>query len=148
MPLEIAPILAASGMHVDNTPPEKIVDVMATVRVMQEAVNKFKAMEVDSTEYACLKAIVLFKPTYYFSASCGLKDPEQIETVQDQAQRMLGEYTRTQYPQQIARFGRLLLLLPTLRRVSATAIKELFFKKTIGTVPIERLLSDMFQNVW
>ena len=65
MPLEIAPILAASGMHVDNTPPEKIVDVMATVRVMQEAVNKFKAMDVDSTEYACLKAIVLFKPSKF-----------------------------------------------------------------------------------
>lgn len=61
MPLEIAPILAAAGMHVDNTPPEKIVDVMAAVRTIQEAVNKFKAANVDSTEYACLKAIVLFK---------------------------------------------------------------------------------------
>ena len=84
---------------------------------------------------------------YYFSSSCGLKNPEQIETIQDQAQRMLGEYTRAKYPQQLVRFGRLLLLLPTLRRVSANAIKEIFFKKTIGAVPIERLLSDMFQNV-
>ncbi|EDO38323.1 predicted protein, partial [Nematostella vectensis] len=141
MPLEIAPILAASGMHVDNTPPEKIVDVMATVRTLQEAVNKFKAFGVDSTEFACLKAIVLFKP-----AACGLKDPEQIETTQDQAQLMLGEYIRSTYPTQVARFGRLLLLLPALRRVSALAIEELFFKKTIGTVPIERLLSDMFKN--
>lgn len=65
MPLEIAPILAAAGMHVDNTPPEKIVDVMAVVRTLQEAVNKFKAFGVDSTEYACLKAIVMFKPSKY-----------------------------------------------------------------------------------
>lgn len=63
MPLEIAPILSAAGMHVDNTPPETIVDVMATVRLIQETVNKFKAANVDSTEYACLKAIVLFKPS-------------------------------------------------------------------------------------
>ncbi|XP_031565264.1 nuclear receptor subfamily 2 group E member 1-like [Actinia tenebrosa] len=141
MPLEIAPILAAAGMHMDNTPPEKIVDVMAIVRTLQEAVNKFKAFGVDSTEYACLKAIVLFKPN-----TCGLKDSEQIEATQDQAQLMLGEYIRTSYPSQVARFGRLLLLLPALRRVSALAIEELFFKKTIGSVPIERLLSDMFKN--
>ena len=62
MPLEIAPILSAAGLHVDTTPPETIVDVMATVRLLQETVNKFKAANVDSTEYACLKAIVLFKP--------------------------------------------------------------------------------------
>lgn len=141
MPLEIAPILSAAGMHVDNTPPETIVDVMATVRLIQETVNKFKAANVDSTEYACLKAIVLFKPT-----ACGLKDPEQVESTQDQAQLMLGEYVRAQCPTQLARFGRLLLLLPTLRRISAKEIEDLFFKKTIGTVPIERLLSDMFKN--
>ncbi|KAJ7363467.1 hypothetical protein OS493_009622 [Desmophyllum pertusum] len=141
MPLEIAPILSAAGMHVDTTPPETIVDVMATVRLLQETVNKFKAANVDSTEYACLKAIVLFKPT-----ACGLKDPEQVESTQDQAQLMLGEYVRSQCPTQLARFGRLLLLLPALRRISAKEIEELFFKKTIGTVPIERLLSDMFKN--
>lgn len=80
------------------------------------------------------------------SAACGLKDPEQVESTQDQAQLMLGEYVRAQCPTQLARFGRLLLLLPTLRRISAKEIEDLFFKKTIGTVPIERLLSDMFKN--
>lgn len=81
-----------------------------------------------------------------FSAACGLKDPEQVESTQDQAQLMLGEYVRAQCPAQLARFGRLLLLLPALRRISAKELEELFFKKTIGTVPIERLLSDMFKN--
>ena len=71
MPLEIAPILTASGMHVDTTPPEKIVDVMATVRLLQETVSKFKAVNVDSTEYACLKAIVLFKPSTFFLIIAG-----------------------------------------------------------------------------
>lgn len=73
MPLEIAPILSAAGMHVDNTPPETIVDVMATVRLIQETVNKFKAANVDSTEYACLKAIVLFKPSKWTRA-CSKQD--------------------------------------------------------------------------
>ena len=72
MPLEIAPILSAAGLHVDTTPPEKIVDVMATVRLLQETVNKFKAANVDATEYACLKAIVLFKPSKYNNSSVNL----------------------------------------------------------------------------
>ena len=43
------------------------------------------------------------------------------------------------------RFGKLLLLLPTLRVVSGITIEELFFRKTIGNIPIERLLVDMFK---
>lgn len=82
MPLEIAPILSAAGLHVDSTPPEKIVDVMATVRLIQETVNKFKAANVDSTEYACLKAIVLFKPSKcsvmsFHHSSCGVRYPRE-----------------------------------------------------------------------
>ena len=81
MPLEIAPILSAAGLHVDSTPPEKIVDVMATVRLIQETVNKFKAANVDSTEYACLKAIVLFKPSKcsvmsFHRSLCSVRHPQ------------------------------------------------------------------------
>lgn len=36
---------------------------------------------VDPAEFACMKAIVLFR-----SESRGLKDPAQIENLQDQAQ--------------------------------------------------------------
>ena len=34
---------------------------MSEVRSLQEIIAKFKAMQVDPTEYACLKGIVLFK---------------------------------------------------------------------------------------
>lgn len=46
------------------------------------------------------------------------------------------------------RFGRLLLLLPTVRAVArpSLAVEELFFRKTIGNIPIERLLCDMFKS--
>lgn len=54
------------------------------------------------------------------------------------------------YPTQPCRFGKLLLLLPALRSVGPSTIEEVFFKKTIGNVPITRLLSDMYKSsdIW
>ena len=34
---------------------------MNEIRGLQDVIAKFKAMQVDPTEYACLKGIVLFK---------------------------------------------------------------------------------------
>ncbi|EAL42340.1 AGAP012921-PA [Anopheles gambiae str. PEST] len=65
--------------------------------------------------------------------------------LQDQAQCVLSEHVRVRYPRQPTRFGRLLLLLPLLRTIRSTTIETLFFKETIGTVPISRLLIDMYQ---
>ncbi|GAA6221382.1 photoreceptor-specific nuclear receptor-like [Lates japonicus] len=98
-------------------------------------------MAVDPTEFACLKAIVLFKPE-----TRSLKDPEQVENLQDQSQVLLGQHIHSIYPSQNARFGRLLLLLPSLRFVSSAKIEQLFFHRTIGSTPMEKLLCDMFKN--
>lgn len=102
----------------------------------QRDISKLRFFHINQTHF------------FHSTAACGLKDPEQVESTQDQAQLMLGEYVRAQCPTQLARFGRLLLLLPALRRISTKEIEELFFKKTIGAVPIERLLSDMMKNDW
>ena len=40
---------------------DKVVQVMNEVRLFQNTIAKFKAMQVDPTEFACLKGIVLFK---------------------------------------------------------------------------------------
>lgn len=52
----------------------------ADVRSLHEIFCKYKAVLVDPAEFACLKAIVLFRPE-----TRGLKDPAQIENLQDQA---------------------------------------------------------------
>jgi len=44
------------------------------------------------------------------------------------------------------RFGRLLLLLPLLRLVPPERIENLFFRRTIGNTPMEKLLCDMFKG--
>lgn len=45
-----------------------------------------------------------------------------------------------------SRFGKLLLLLPSLRFLTAERIELLFFRKTIGNTPMEKLLCDMFKT--
>ena len=44
------------------------------------------------------------------------------------------------------RFGRLLLVLPLLRLVPSDRIENVFFRRTIGNTPMERVLSDMFKG--
>lgn len=76
----------------------------------------------------------------------GLKDPGQVENLQDQAQVMLGQHTRSHHPGQAARFGRLLLMLPLLRTVGTLRIEAIFFQRTIGSTPMEKVLCDMYKN--
>lgn len=81
-----------------------------------------------------------------FSETRGLKDPSQIENLQDQAQVMLWQHCRAQLPGQVARFGRLLLMLPLLKIVPAVRIESVYFQKTIGNTPMEKVLCDMYKN--
>lgn len=60
MPLHVAPLLAAAGLHAAPMAADKVVSFMDHIRIFQEQVEKLKALHVDSAEYSCMKAIVLF----------------------------------------------------------------------------------------
>ncbi|XP_030398371.1 nuclear receptor subfamily 2 group F member 5-like isoform X1 [Gopherus evgoodei] len=62
MPLHVAPLLAAAGLHASPMSADRVVAFMDHIRVFQEQVEKLKALHVDSAEYSCLKAIALFTP--------------------------------------------------------------------------------------
>ncbi|KAH7967391.1 hypothetical protein HPB49_024402 [Dermacentor silvarum] len=113
---------------------------LTDVRILQEVLARFRAIGVDPAEFACLKAILLFK-----ADSRGLKDAHQVEALQDQAQLMLQQHVKTQHPTHPVRFGRLLLMLPSLRYVPAERVEALYFQRTIGNTPMEKLLCDMFK---
>lgn len=51
------------------------------MRALHDTLCRFKSILVDPAEFACLKAIVLFR-----SETRGLKDPAPVENLQDQAQ--------------------------------------------------------------
>ncbi|XP_062858099.1 photoreceptor-specific nuclear receptor [Trichomycterus rosablanca] len=139
LPLESCPLLSLPDLSPSSQ--GKSSASASDLRLLQELFTRFKALQVDPTEFACLKAIVMFKPD-----ANGLKDPEQVENLQDQSQVMLAQHIHTLYNSQAARFGRLLLLLPSLHFVSSERIELLFFHKTIGNTPMEKLLCDMFKN--
>ncbi|XP_064556476.1 steroid receptor seven-up, isoforms B/C isoform X1 [Drosophila montana] len=138
MPLHVAPLLAAAGLHASPMAADRVVAFMDHIRIFQEQVEKLKALHVDSAEYSCLKAIVLFT-----TDACGLSDVTHIESLQEKSQCALEEYCRTQYPNQPTRFGKLLLRLPSLRTVSSQVIEQLFFVRLVGKTPIETLIRDM-----
>ncbi|XP_069081447.1 COUP transcription factor 1 isoform X2 [Pleurodeles waltl] len=132
MPLHVAPLLAAAGLHASPMSADRVVAFMDHIRIFQEQVEKLKALHVDSAEYSCLKAIVLFT-----------SDAAHIESLQEKSQCALEEYVRSQYPNQPSRFGKLLLRLPSLRTVSSSVIEQLFFVRLVGKTPIETLIRDM-----
>jgi len=65
MPLHVAPLLAAAGLHASPMAADRVVAFMDHIRIFQEQVEKLKALHVDSAEYSCLKAIVLFSSGTY-----------------------------------------------------------------------------------
>ncbi|GAB1298401.1 COUP transcription factor 1 [Apodemus speciosus] len=167
MPLHVAPLLAAAGLHASPMSADRVVAFMDHIRIFQEQVEKLKALHVDSAEYSCLKAIVLFTSdgrillqgddyevceggselglmmTETTRDACGLSDAAHIESLQEKSQCALEEYVRSQYPNQPSRFGKLLLRLPSLRTVSSSVIEQLFFVRLVGKTPIETLIRDM-----
>ncbi|XP_063878163.1 nuclear receptor subfamily 2 group E member 1-like [Scylla paramamosain] len=117
--------------------------LVRTVEGMRDVITRLHALRVDHTEYACLKALILFRPE-----ARGLRDGYGVEVLQDQTQLMLHEYLASKVcgAGGRVRAGKLLLLLPALGHISATAVQEIFFKRTVGNTPIERVLCDMFKS--
>lgn len=139
------------------------VKFLQEVKLFQEVLLKFKQLHVDMHEYACLRAIVLFKtsfeqnnvvssstsssssPSSSTADSKSLTDLAEVTMVQDHTQLTLSKYIQTTYPEQQSRFGKLLLLLPSLRSVSNNTIEELYFRQTIGSIRIESIICDMYK---
>ncbi|CAF0906077.1 unnamed protein product [Brachionus calyciflorus] len=164
MSIDIGPLLANAGLTPDQCDSDKLFKLMTEMRNLQDIIMKFKQAQIDATEYACLKAVSLFKTNEMSSNSststldstgsrpgtpekCAqLKDLSQIQAIQEQTQVTLSKYETQMYPTQPFRFGKLLILLPMLKSVSTQTIEELFFKKTIGNISIDRVILDMYKS--
>uniref|UniRef100_A0A3Q0R1I9 Nuclear receptor subfamily 2, group E, member 3 n=1 Tax=Amphilophus citrinellus TaxID=61819 RepID=A0A3Q0R1I9_AMPCI len=139
LPMDSCPLLSLPDL---STPQQTKSSIpAANLQILEEIFIRFKALAVDPTEFACLKAIVLFKPEVR-----SLKDPEQVENLQDQSQVLLGQHIHSFLAPIETLSSRLILLLPSLRFVNSEKIAQLFFHKTIGSTPMEKLLCDMFKN--
>ncbi|CAH1407009.1 unnamed protein product, partial [Nezara viridula] len=83
MPLHVAPLLAAAGLHASPMAADRVVAFMDHIRIFQEQVEKLKALHVDSAEYSCLKAIVLFTTGFVARTSLCVATETSLQLISD-----------------------------------------------------------------
>lgn len=62
LPLDSCPLLAAPEAPAAGSSQGRLALASAESRILQETISRFRALAVDPTEFACMKALVLFKP--------------------------------------------------------------------------------------
>ncbi|XP_017289502.1 nuclear receptor subfamily 5 group A member 2-like [Kryptolebias marmoratus] len=113
----------------------------ALVRLAQRGkdfMEKLQILMVDRQEFACMKFLILFNPDVK-----ELEDYKFVESVQEQVEGALLEYTLTASPQYSGRFTHLLLCLSDLRSLSALVEDYLHRRHLSGEVPCNNLLNEM-----
>lgn len=148
-PLQLAPLIGASRLA--ECEQGKAAKFLNEVKEFQEILCKIAQHHIDVHEFACLRGLVLFKTSFEKDSTqdggCQtLNDAPAVAAMQDHTQLTLNKYIAAAHPGQPLRFGKLLLLLPILKGVSGQTIEELFFRKTIGNIPIVRIICDMYKS--
>ncbi|XP_063439202.1 hepatocyte nuclear factor 4-gamma-like isoform X2 [Mytilus trossulus] len=125
----------------DGIIPRNATDMeMGTIaaRVLDELVAAFRDIQIDDTEFACIKAIVFFDPE-----AKGLTDPQKIKSFRYQVQVNLEDYINDRQYDSRGRFGEILLLLPALQSITWQMIEQIQFAKLFGMARIDSLLQEM-----
>ena len=60
--LEVQTMLDCAGIKQDDIGKEKLSPMLNDIRNIRDLVNRFRQLKVDRTEFACLKAVALFRP--------------------------------------------------------------------------------------
>ncbi|ESO81982.1 hypothetical protein LOTGIDRAFT_135497, partial [Lottia gigantea] len=115
---------------------------------LTETIARLREMALDPTELTCLKAICLFKSGKEVNHADGtnLVDVKTVENLQEQAHLMLTEHIQLQYPRQMVRFGRLLMLVSKLQTLKPSFIERVFFRTIVGNISIEKLVGNILQG--
>ncbi|XP_018576581.2 nuclear receptor subfamily 2 group E member 1-like [Anoplophora glabripennis] len=112
-------------------------------------VNQFN---LDQYEFTYLRLIVLFSP---FVRNKRKSDSDRIKMltnavyinfVRNYLQLKLNKFVEEVKPNQPLRFKELMQLVLSLNCILDDTIEDLFFKKTIGNVPMAKIISDMYKT--
>ncbi|XP_068720123.1 nuclear receptor subfamily 2 group C member 2-like [Montipora capricornis] len=149
----LSPLLSLVAVHVEHSHRENSdqnqkssavnteVNMIDKIVTVKELLFSLEKLELDSVEYALLKAIVLFNPD-----CLTLKNPKQVERHQEKAHCTLKNYVENKHPNFPERFAKILLRLPATRMLTQQAAEELFFSPLIGTVRIESIMTNIISN--
>ncbi|XP_041090326.1 nuclear receptor subfamily 5 group A member 2-like isoform X3 [Polyodon spathula] len=125
--IELAVVAAQAGVTLSNL-----------VLRAQELAATLQTLQADRREFACFKFLILFNPDVKL-----LENHHLVESVQEQVNAALLEYTMYNYPQFGDKFGQLLLQFPEIRSLSTQAEEYLYYKHLSGEVPCNNLLIEM-----
>nr|CAD7574901.1 unnamed protein product [Timema californicum] len=100
--------------------------------------SQLTEVQIDDTEFACLKAIVFFDPN-----AKGLSDSGRIKVLRYQIQINLEDYISDRQYDSRGRFGEILLSLPALQSITWQMIEQIQFAKLFGVTRIDSLLQEM-----
>jgi len=79
--------------------------------------------------------------------TAGLSDAKAVQQLQDEAQLLLCNFMCRTRPDEPCRFGKLLLTVPCLRLIPTNAISALFFADVTSSVPMERIVTDIYRQL-
>ncbi|KAG5898557.1 hypothetical protein JTB14_012455 [Gonioctena quinquepunctata] len=120
-----------------NLSPDLSISRVGT-RIIDELVKPMNEVQIDDTEFACLKAIVFFDPN-----AKGLTESSRIKALRYQIQINLEDYISDRQYDSRGRFGELLLTLPPLQSITWQMIEQIQFAKVFGVAHIDSLLQEM-----
>ncbi|XP_030051493.1 nuclear receptor subfamily 0 group B member 2-like [Microcaecilia unicolor] len=110
---------------------------LAEVRQLKCFLGKLWNLDMCAKEYAYLKGIILFNPEI-----CGLRFPHYVQTLQQEAWRMLTELNLSMYSRNQARFNWILGAFTNLQAINVYTITELFIKPILGEISLDELLLE------
>ncbi|KAI8519314.1 Nuclear receptor sub 2 group E member 1 [Branchiostoma belcheri] len=143
LPMDPKQLAVEAGLPCEQTSPGRLTSFLQQVQLLQDTLHKFHHMQLDAVEYACLKGIVLFKTDVP-----SLREPGTVAVLQDQTQLSFSHHIEVHKPGQPFRFGKLLLLLSSLREVQCSSLESVFFTKmTTGAVSMDQLVLDMYKSL-
>ncbi|NXA45371.1 NR0B2 protein, partial [Nothocercus julius] len=112
---------------------------LAAVQKMKNLLWKSWDLDLSAKEYAYLKGIILFNSGWHVLKCL----PYYVQTLQQEAQEALMEFTSIMFNSRLGRFAWILQLLTSLRDIDADVIEELFFRSILGEVTINELLLEV-----
>ncbi|XP_059156043.1 hepatocyte nuclear factor 4-gamma-like isoform X2 [Physella acuta] len=107
-------------------------------RILDEIVAPMREIQVDDSEFACLKTLVFFDPV-----APGLTNITKVKQFRYQVQVNLEDYINDRQYESRGRFGEILLLLPSLQSICWKMIEQIQFAKLFGMARIDNLLQEM-----
>ncbi|XP_074605232.1 hepatocyte nuclear factor 4-gamma-like [Brevipalpus obovatus] len=130
-------LLLGNDFLIPRNSPEKDLSSIGN-RIMDELVSVLQDLEIDDTEFACLKAIVFFDPS-----AKGLTQAYQVKNLRTQIQINLQDYITDRQFDSRGRFGEILFLLPPLQSISVQMIEKIQYAKNYGMAQVDSILQEM-----